>query len=206
MTDSKDDTGQPELKEQSVKELVNNVAARTPAPGGGSVASVAGALGASLLHMIGSFSIDESSEDDDGHSLLLEEFKQCAQDLLDLAEKDRTAYEAYQEIRQDDDCSEREERSALEKSTRIPIRIGSCCEQLIGAYLEVREELKPSFQADIRTALELIRVNWASANDLAKYNIEQLPDGTQKTDLREELRELQQHLETLFEQISYGEN
>ena len=47
-----------ELKEMNIKEITEQLAAGTPAPGGGSAAALAGALGASLAAMVGSVTLD----------------------------------------------------------------------------------------------------------------------------------------------------
>lgn len=170
----------------SVRSLIERMGAETPAPGGGTAASIAGALAGALIRMTSSYSITvgEDSEES-GH--LLDKIQTVSDRLLELAEEDRRAYEAYQEIRGSENVDEAEEIQALIRSTDVPLEMHACCVKLLEHYAALRDRIKPAFQADVTTALSLLEVTANTAEELAEYNLQELPEGDSRDRLREAL-------------------
>jgi formiminotetrahydrofolate cyclodeaminase len=82
------------MNEQTVGHLLENLAAKSPTPGGGAVASVMAALAASLGRMVLSYSVGKKSLA--AHAALHDEamtkLTQATTSALDLAEEDARAY------------------------------------------------------------------------------------------------------------------
>ena len=87
------------LMSMSASDLVTEVSRDTPAPGGGSIAALAGALGASLASMVANLTKAKNSE----HSTQLQsaaEMAHRAKDALVLAvDEDTSAFNAYMDAR-----------------------------------------------------------------------------------------------------------
>lgn len=83
MSETRDDSLSNAIWALSVSELLDKVADRTPAPGGGAVASVVGALGAALASMAMNYSLRKSTPEND---------RQRIESVLAALERDRSRY------------------------------------------------------------------------------------------------------------------
>ncbi len=80
--------------EQTIAAFCEQVAASTPAPGGGAVAAVAGAMGASLVSMVGGLTRgrEKFQEVEADMAAAQEAGRREAEALLDLADQDQAAF------------------------------------------------------------------------------------------------------------------
>lgn len=85
------------LASLSLRQFVQSVGARTPAPGGGSVSAVVGALGAALGAMVGQMTYGKRQfESLDGvMRRLIPPFHQATNELLLMADADSSAFNSY---------------------------------------------------------------------------------------------------------------
>jgi glutamate formiminotransferase/formiminotetrahydrofolate cyclodeaminase len=83
--------------EQSVPEFAGQVAGATPTPGGGSVAAVAGGLAAALAAMVARLTIGKAkyAEHEGAMRHVEERAEGLRQALLELADEDTRAYDAF---------------------------------------------------------------------------------------------------------------
>jgi methenyltetrahydrofolate cyclohydrolase len=81
------------LGERTVAELLSALADRTPAPGGGSAAALAGALGAGLLEMAAAFAIGRPGADVRELRALRDRGAALRAQLLELADEDLRSYQ-----------------------------------------------------------------------------------------------------------------
>lgn len=81
--------------DKTCREFVNETASAKPVPGGGSVAALAGALGASLGAMVGHLTEEKLADPEAKEALAadLEEIHQIKDDLMDLVQKDIDNFE-----------------------------------------------------------------------------------------------------------------
>ena len=118
------------LNDLTVRALVERLATSDPVPGGGSVAALAGAMGAALVSMVVELTAGRPSAA--GHEAALAEIKTGAtswqSELLNLAELDANAYAAVVTARRMPRETEREREVravqlgvALRDATRIPL-------------------------------------------------------------------------------------
>jgi len=88
------------LESMTFGELLSQVAAKTPAPGGGAVAGAAGALGAALGSMVVGYSVGRKSLE--RHQAALEAaaatLERARRVLIELAEEDAAAYDQYSRL------------------------------------------------------------------------------------------------------------
>ena len=87
------------LQELSVNEFTAVTISDAPAPGGGSVAALAGALGASLAGMVASLTIGKAKYADAEEEMkeLLARAEEIRRELLEDIEKDTESFSAYME-------------------------------------------------------------------------------------------------------------
>lgn len=116
------------MAEETFDELLKQIAAKQPTPGGGAVASWVGALGAALTQMAMRYSIRKKTAEDVRESIekYLSEFEAVVSDLLSAADEDGRAYgelNRLQKLAEDD--SERMEKwgEAVGASIAAPKRV-----------------------------------------------------------------------------------
>lgn len=83
------------LTSLDLRGFADAVMSATPTPGGGSVAALAGALGASLASMVFGLSVKKASQEDaERFENLRREAAEVSSSLMDLVEQDSRAYDA----------------------------------------------------------------------------------------------------------------
>jgi len=178
-------------------DAVENVAAQTlgaftaalasdaPAPGGGAAAAVAAALGSSLTSMVVRLSLDRSRYAAHAalHGEALERSEAARLELLELADADAAAYDAYLAARrlpqettaQQESRTEASQRAARE-AVRVPLGIVKACHEqaeLLGRLVgrtnrNVASDLEVGawlFDGAARSAAANVRVNLAAVGD-----------------------------------------
>ena len=85
------------LAKQSIKDFVRNVAARTPAPGGGSVSALLGALGSALGAMVGQMTYGKRQweEFDVEMRRLIPVVTSAADNMINMIDADTDAFNDY---------------------------------------------------------------------------------------------------------------
>lgn len=136
------------LPNTTVRRMVERLATSDPAPGGGSAAAVAGAMGAALVQMVVELTVGRPLAE--GHEETLAEIRTAAaawqSELINLAELDANAYEAVVRARRLPRDSERERRArtvqvdaAVREATRIPLAAAKAA----SAVLDLAEQVAP---------------------------------------------------------------
>lgn len=120
------------LTDLSVKAFVHETAAESPAPGGGSVAALCGALGSALATMVANLSAHKRGWDDrwEFFSRWAEKGHRLADELLRLVDEDTQAFDRVMEAFQLPKNTEEEKQKrqeAIQKATadaaRVPLRV-----------------------------------------------------------------------------------
>lgn len=103
--------------------FVDEVSRDTPAPGGGSIAALAGALGAALASMVANLTQGKGAPGSEEHLLAAAEKAQRAKDALVLAvDEDTDAFNAYMEARRLP-AGTPEEKAAREEAMQAGLKI-----------------------------------------------------------------------------------
>ena len=180
------------LTELSVRGLVERLATSDPAPGGGSAAAMAGAMGAALLHMVIELTVDRPAAEGNEETLL--EIRTAAivrqSELLDLAELDANAYDAVVRARRLPRESERDRvardvqlAAAVREATRIPLTVARAASEL----LDLAERLAPIGNRNAISDVGVAGLLAAAALRGAALNVQiNLPYVTADKDLRTE--------------------
>ena len=120
------------LTEKPVTTFLDELSSSAPAPGGGSTAALAGALGAALVSMVCSLTVGKKKYADVQEDIeaLLEKSEALRKELTDLLEEDVKAYTAYSKAAKmprqtEEEKAERAEamQEALKVATDVPLRI-----------------------------------------------------------------------------------
>jgi methenyltetrahydrofolate cyclohydrolase len=82
------------IEQQTIVAFLNDLAAKSPTPGGGTVAALTGALAAALARMVVNYSVGKKSLEafNEAHRRSLLQLESCTARAMDLAEADAVAY------------------------------------------------------------------------------------------------------------------
>lgn len=152
--------------------LLDNVAAKTPAPGGGAVASAAGALASSLANMVVAYSLGKKNLAE--HQPTLERaskmLAKAGEILLQLADEDAAAYALVNELSklpEDDARRQREYPDAVEAAVNVPRAVvGTCCD-----VLRLLEQLAPITNKHLRSDLAIAAILAEAAAKSGWWNV-----------------------------------
>ena len=120
----------------SVEALLDGLAAKSPTPGGGAVAPLAGALAASLTAMVVNYTVGKKkyAEHDAAHQASLAHCARIRGLLMQLADEDVAAYAALNDLmsRPEDDAERIAEMPAVAlAATQVPLAaLAACCDHL----------------------------------------------------------------------------
>ncbi len=89
------------LVEMKLTDFIDEVSRESPAPGGGSIAALAGALGASLSSMVSNLTANKRGSEDVDEILnkAAEECQQIKEELVKAVDEDTNAFNAYMNAR-----------------------------------------------------------------------------------------------------------
>ncbi|MBC7249648.1 MAG: cyclodeaminase/cyclohydrolase family protein [Anaerolineae bacterium] len=128
------------LTAKPVTTFLDELASSAPAPGGGSVAALAGALGAALVSMVCNLTIGKKKYADvqDDIQALLEQSEALRHELVDLLEADVRVYtsvsKAYKMPRETEEekAARREAiQAALKDATEVPMKVAEACVKIL---------------------------------------------------------------------------
>jgi methenyltetrahydrofolate cyclohydrolase len=160
----------PSFLDLPVGAFLDQVAARTPAPGGGGAAAVTAALAAGLAAMAARFSAAQLPEAGD----LAMRADELRAQVAGLADADADAYrgvlDAYALPR--DDAGRRQRvRDALRGAAAVPLEVAEVAAQVAGIAAGLAASGNPNLRGDAVTAAQLAAAAARSAACLVQINV-----------------------------------
>ena len=147
--------------EEPVRGFLDQLAARTPAPGGGGAAAVTGAMAAGLVAMAARFSATRLP----GAGELADQADELRHRLAQLADLDARAYTAVLATRGP------ERKEALLAAAMIPLEIAAIGARVAGLAARVAEAGHPNLRGDAVTGAVLAAASARSAASLVDINV-----------------------------------
>ncbi len=192
-------------------ELVALLAARTPTPGGGSAAAIAGAIGAALASMACKFSLQKPGSVPAAADVLLtidQSLEDLRSRLLKLADEDAAAYEKVRDARKLPKGTEAEKtargaavETALLEAARVPLRSARLCRdglEILSGSLQV---LSSSLATDAASGAHLLACGCRSAVLNVEVNLLDLRDHQAAAELRSEVEKISSRITALEQEI-----
>src|SRR5512133_2146661 len=132
--------------------FLDDIAAKTPSPGGGSVAAAVGALSAALAHMAVEFTAGKKkyAEHEDRLRQMLEELRRASGMFGQLIDEDIAAYERYAAARKSADPKEQEQ--SLITAVLVPMEIATVAAVVAGRLDEIKGFINPLLYSDVQVA------------------------------------------------------
>ncbi len=175
------------IADQSLQTFLDAVSSAEPAPGGGSVAALSGALGASLVAMVCRLTIGKKGYESVGAEMqaILPRAEALQRELRDLMQADTDAYarvmDAYKLPKATDaekSARTRAVQDALKHASDIPMRVAELCGQVLELARPIAEKGNKNAASDggvgalmaeagLRGAAFNVSINLGAINDEA---------------------------------------
>ncbi|MGA0058398.1 MAG: glutamate formimidoyltransferase [Planctomycetota bacterium] len=177
--------GAPRLVDRSVMGFVEETASESPAPGGGSVAALLGALGAALAAMVANLSAHRRGWDDrwQEFSTHAERAKVCQDELIHLVDADTAAFDRVMAafgLPKGTESEQQARRAAIEDATRaaaeVPLRTMEVALQALDVARAMAEQGMEASVSDAGVAALCIRSAVLGAGLNVRINAAQLKD------------------------------
>jgi formiminotetrahydrofolate cyclodeaminase len=183
------------LSDLSVKAFLDELASGSPAPGGGSTAALAGALGAALSGMVARLTLGREKLRDSWPEMeeAVVEADRLRARFLRLVDEDADAYLGVAAARKLPKATEAEretrERSlaaAVLRSARVPLETLLMAGQAAGLAARVLERGNPSCLTDAGSAVQAARLAAEAAAYNVRINLPDIADAAERTRLAHE--------------------
>ena len=157
------------LVSHTLKEYVDQLAQKKPAPGGGSALALNAALGVSLIEMVTHYSLGKGKTKriENRFQKNLEKTKTLRSRLLELVDLDAKAYENYRKALKK---SKAEQKKATRAAAAVPKEICQKCYQAIQLTPLLVEEGNQNLISDLEIAVDMLVTAFNGALLLQEIN------------------------------------
>ena len=199
------------LAKMDLREFCNETLSDSPAPGGGSVAALMGALGASLGGMVANLSAGKRAWDDklEYFSNWAVKAQQLKDELLSMVDEDTAAFNKVMDAfaLPKESAEEKAARAdAIERATKyaaeVPLKVMETASKSYELLAEMAETGNPASVSDVGVGALATRACIEGAALNVRINLAQLNDEKFKAELANRVRKVSAHSETQFKRIS----
>ncbi|MCU0851506.1 MAG: cyclodeaminase/cyclohydrolase family protein [Candidatus Thermoplasmatota archaeon] len=190
------------LVKQNVKMFLDEVASSSPAPGGGSVAALAGALGAALTSMVCNLTKAKQGYEEVQEEIAeaLEKSEELRKDLTDLIDKDTEAFnEVMKAIKLPKETEEQKEQrkialqTAFKQAAEVPLETARKCIQILSVAHVVAEKGNKNSISDAAVSALMAQTGVQAAMLNVRINLSSIKDPDYVQQVTNELHELLQN-------------
>ena len=198
------------LVKMDLRQFCNETLSDSPAPGGGSVAALMGALGVSLGGMVANLSAGKRGWDDklQYFSDWAVKAQQLKDELLFLVDEDTAAFNKVMDAfaLPKESAEEKAARSAAiqlanKYAAEIPLRVMETASKAYELLGEMAEKGNPASISDVGVGLLALRACIDGAALNVRINLAGLKDEKLKSSLQEKLRKISAESESAFKRI-----
>ena len=199
------------LAKMNLREFCNETLSDSPAPGGGSVAALMGALGASLGGMVANLSAGKRGWEDklEYFSNWAVKAQQLKDELLSLVDEDTAAFNKVMDAfaLSKDSAEEKAARvAAIEQATKyateVPLKVMETASKSYELLAEMADKGNPASVSDVGVGAIATRACIGGAALNVRINLAQLKDEKFKASMIVRLQKLSADSEVRFEKIT----
>jgi glutamate formiminotransferase / formiminotetrahydrofolate cyclodeaminase len=204
-------TSKKSLLKMNLRQFCNETLSDSPAPGGGSVAALMGALGVSLGGMVANLSAGKRGWDDklDYFSDWAVKAQQLKDELLVLVDEDTAAFNKVMDAfaLPKDSPEEKEARAAAiqlatKGAAQVPLKVMDTASKSYQLLSEMAEKGNPASVSDVGVGLLAVRACIEGAAMNVRINLAGLKDEKSKSVLLEKLQRIRAESEAQFGRIT----
>ncbi|MFA5411486.1 MAG: cyclodeaminase/cyclohydrolase family protein [Candidatus Omnitrophota bacterium] len=167
-------------KDSSLKKYLDDLAARLPAPGGGSAAALNAGMGVSLISMVVNFTLGKPkyAQYEKELRVILEKSEKLREEFLSLVDKDVTAYKSKN----------------LRHALNVPFMVARLCFEGIKLCPPLIEKGNVNLISDVAVAAIFLEGAFASAYFNVAINLKSLDDKKLAGAINKELTQKEKHI------------
>src|SRR5213594_492495 len=185
---------------ETVRPLINRVASAEPVPGGGSVAALAGALGAALGQMAIRITKEKKNyqQHDGRYADALDRLSRHTAELLGFVDRDSEAYErvmAAYKLPKDSPDRERAIQDGLMHATEIPCRTGSSAAEALRICEDLRSIIHVNVASDFQVVVQMLQTSVRGAVANMRTNLTGIKDPAARIRYEDMILSFEQMLE-----------
>src|SRR4051794_28832791 len=168
-------------KNQTIDSFLTATAAKQPAPGGGSVAALAGALASAIGEMVVNYSVGKKVlapyQDELRHALI--ELQRARQVMLELMVEDQAAFETLSSVKKLGQSDKFD--AALLACIRIPQAIGTTAAAVLHLCDRLTDKVNKILLSDLAVCAEIAMATVRCAAYNVRVNLSDVADQTERT-------------------------
>lgn len=189
-----------DLKKLTVESFTEITASDAPAPGGGSVAALAGALSAALSEMVANLTVGKAkyADVDEEMRSLSEQGEKLRRELIDAIQKDSTSFTAYMDAlampkNTDEEKAARREamQNGLKEAARVPLEVAEAAAKIFPVAEAVVKRGNANAVTDGLVSAMMARTSVLSALFNVKINLGSIKDEAFVKEMSERVRALE---------------
>ena len=198
------------LASMKINDFINELASSSPAPGGGSVAALAGSLGAALLSMVCNLTIGKEKYSDvqDEIKDILKKSEKLRKKLIKLIDEDTEAFndvmKAFKMPKETDEQKKKRSiaiQEGYKKATSIPLDTSKTCEEILDLSMIVAKKGNQNSITDSAVSAIMARSAVESAILNVKINLGSIKDDKFVNNINSEVENLQKSSERKEKEI-----
>ncbi len=187
------------LIDKKVSNFLDELASNSPTPGGGSVAALAGALGAALISMVGNLTVGKKKYEDVEEDIkkIIGSSEKLRYELSQLIEEDvkvfnnfMATYKMPRETEDEKKMRTEKIQEALIEAARVPLRVAYKCMEILSLSKEVAEKGNVNLVSDAGVAALMAEAALESAILNVKINLKMIKDEKVRTELSSSIKEI----------------
>ncbi len=177
------------IKEEKIRDFLDDLASKKPTPGGGATAALAGAMAASLVSMVAKLSVEKDKE----FKEIEEKAEKLREELLSLADEDCQAFERVMKAYRTDKREPgrlRKIQKALEEAAQVPLETAQQSVEVVKMASFCVQEGNQNVVSDARVAIELATAGVYGALENVRINLESIKDSKFCEVMKEKIDEI----------------
>jgi glutamate formiminotransferase/formiminotetrahydrofolate cyclodeaminase len=199
------------LASMKIHDFVDEVSRDTPAPGGGSIAALAGSLGAALASMVANLTHGKAGteEKDDALCAIAERSQKVKNELLVAIDDDTNAFNAFMEARrlpastpEEKDLRNRKMQEGLKVAIEVPWSTATACFEAMSLAWEVAQIGNPNSLTDAAVGVQMGYAGVRGAVWNVVINLKDIQDTTYIEDMQKKCEKILADASSLAQKAS----
>ncbi|MBA7564730.1 methenyltetrahydrofolate cyclohydrolase [Candidatus Atribacteria bacterium 1244-E10-H5-B2] len=187
------------LIDKKVSNFLDELASNSPTPGGGSVAALAGVLGAALISMVGNLTIGKKKYKDveEDFKKIISSSEKLRYELSQLIEEDvkvfnnfMATYKMPKETEDEKKIRAEKIQKSLIEAAKVPLKVAYKCLDILSLSKEVAEKGNINVVSDAGVAVLMAEAALESAILNVKINLRMIKDEKIRTELYSSIKEI----------------
>lgn len=193
-----------------ISTFLEELSSAAPAPGGGSVAALSGAMAASLVSMVCNLTIgkEKFAKDEQEVKAVLQGALKMREELMSFIDADVAAYQAViacyrmpKGTSEEKSARKEQLQAALKRANEVPYRTAEACFRVLTLNRRLPQIGNPNAVSDIAVSVNLAEAALQSALYNVDINCKYIADKEYVSEYRRKRRELAKRAERLKEEI-----